>query len=188
MTNYLSGFLAHSLMVIVILSLLLGILYSINSISEKEFWAKTYEFAKTNFLIFLGFAILGLSIGLLSGSSLSPVIGHVIPSVLTFLGLIVVYQFASDKMPDVNKNIIAVSILLNCVFMLYGNEMSSIYRIKVENKKLLEEHNRKKDLESHKNELQLELNKELEKHKKEFQVEIKKLEYQLDSLKSKWKK
>ena len=52
MTQYLSGFLAHSLMVIAFLSLILGIIYSIKSISEKEHWDKAYEFVKTNFLIF----------------------------------------------------------------------------------------------------------------------------------------
>jgi hypothetical protein len=184
MTPYLSGFLAHSIIAIAFLSLLLGILYSVQSISENEYWERAYGFVKTNFLIFLGFAILGLSVGLLSGSSLSPVIGQVIPSVLTFLGLIVVYQFASDKMPSVNKNIIAVSILLNCIFILYGNEISSIHRMKVENKKALEEHNRKKDLESHKTNLLL----ELEKNKKEIQIDLKKIEYHLDSLRNTWDK
>lgn len=118
-----------------------------------------YEGYKKGFFVFWGFSLLGLTIGLLSGSSLSPVIGTVIPSTLTFFGLIVIYQFSTERHTDENKNIIAICILLNCVFMLYGNEMSSKFRMPFEENKRKAEHDFSKDIETHKNNLQIELKK-----------------------------
>ena len=52
----------------------------------------------------MSFSFLGLTVGLMSGLSKSPVVGVIIPSILTFYGGVIYYLFLFSNKENKNEN------------------------------------------------------------------------------------
>lgn len=86
------------------------------------------------FLINLGFSFMGLSIGILTGWSSSPVVGVVIPALLTFYGGMVSYSFLfkKEKSSQLNSIVLSGSLISISFFLIIGTDYGTSIRVKAE--------------------------------------------------------
>lgn len=153
-------------------------LYVVYSIGLLIFWTATFAVCKlvdkigrlsflkslsnlitSNILLIISFSELGLTIGLMTGSSLSPVVGNVIPGLLTFFGGIVVYVFLTDDNAERKQTREGGLLSIFCIsfFLLFGAEISGDLRVDWKEKQRIKDRQRDKDYEVFKNELKKEL-------------------------------
>lgn len=96
-------------------------------------------------VINIAFSFTGLSIGILTGWSSSPVVGVVIPALLTFFGGMVSYAFVFKKNSS-NKSdglIMAFSLISISFFLIIGTDYGTQIRVREErNKSIIEKQDR----------------------------------------------
>lgn len=100
----------------------------------------------------LAFAFIGLAVGLLTGWSSSPVVGVIIPALLTFFGGIITYGylFGSKKgyAKSMNGIVVSVSIAAMAFCIVYGTDYGVNIRSKAEFKHKTEEMHRQMEMET----------------------------------------
>ncbi len=98
-------------------------------------------------LIALSFSFLGLSIGILIGSSVSPVIGVIIPALLTFFGGFVTYVFIF-KGNSLNDGYAVATIISSLsFFLILGADYAASMRVRYEKELRLFDENQKRQFE-----------------------------------------
>jgi len=119
----------------------------------------------TSYFLMLGFSFIGMTLGLLTGLSVNPVVHAVIPALLTFLTGITAYLFIKKDFDPANRRMAVTSLVFITLFLVYGLEVGSKIRAmsELENRRI--EQIYQKDLEKYKYEL------------KAYELELK-LEYQ----------
>lgn len=84
------------------------------------------------FLPTVGFSILGLAIGILTGLSRTPVVDITIPALLTFLAGFVTYVFITPKYNFENRLMASLAIFSMAFFLLYGSDKGADARVEYE--------------------------------------------------------
>lgn len=86
------------------------------------------------YLYFLAvtFSFLGITIGLLVGTSLSPVIGVVIPALLTFFGGFITYSFVFRNKSKKDGYVMLIILFSVSLFLTIGSDYGAKYRIAYE--------------------------------------------------------
>ena len=121
----------------------------------------------SSYFLMLGFAFIGMTLGLLTGLSVNPVVHAVIPALLSFLTGLTAYIFIKKDFELSNRKIAATSLIFITLFLVYGLEVGSKIRIKSELENRRIEHIYQKDLEKYKYELKAyDLDLEVEYRKK----------------------
>ena len=108
---------------------------------------------EVSYFLLLGIAFIGMTLGLLTGLSVNPVVHAVIPALLTFLTGLTAYIFIKKDFELTNRRIAVSSLVFITVFLVYGLEVGSKIRIKSELENRRIELIYKKDLEKYKSEL-----------------------------------
>lgn len=81
------------------------------------------------FLLAVSFSFLGLTIGIMVGLSESPVIGVVLPALLTFIGGFIIYAFVFSDNSKLGNGYVLMLILISLsFFLMLGSGYSSISR------------------------------------------------------------
>lgn len=111
------------------------------------------------YLLFLSvsFSFLGITIGLLIGLSLSPVIGVVIPALLTFFGGFITYSFVFKNNSRKDGYVMLLILFSISLFLIIGVDYGSKNRIAHENEAREEEEIRKKNYDIFKYNLEHEI-------------------------------
>lgn len=79
------------------------------------------------------FSFLGFTIGMNVGLSLTPVVGTIIPAVLTFIAGIAAYLFFNEKYNSMNNRAMALALIISISFFIQlGDEIGAKKRMKVE--------------------------------------------------------
>ncbi len=110
------------------------------------------ELADSYFLM-LGFSYIGMTLGLLTGLSVNPVVHSVIPALLTFLTGLTAYIFIKKDFDLTNRKMAVSSLIFITIFLVYGLEVGSKIRIKSELENRRIEHIYQQDMEKYKYEL-----------------------------------
>jgi hypothetical protein len=132
---------------------LFWILVLIIVVSLRLFWRFLQNNKISHYVSFasigLAFSFLGLSIGLLSGLSISPVVGVLIPALLTFFGGVLSYAFLFGKSQNSFENTLTLIIIVISVSfsLILGVDYGSSQRSKVEFLMKENELERKKNFE-----------------------------------------
>jgi hypothetical protein len=110
---------------------------------------------RLTFFLFLSiaFSFLGLSTGILIGLSLSPVIGVVIPALLTFFGGFMTYIFVFGKKAIEDGYVMMTIAITLSFFLILGSDYSASMRITYERELKIYEENQKKEFEIFKSNL-----------------------------------
>lgn len=106
-----------------------------------------------SYFLMLGFAYIGMTLGLLTGLSVNPVVHSVIPALLTFLTGLTAYIFIKKDFDLTNRKTAVSSLIFITIFLVYGLEVGSKIRIKSELENRRIEHIYQKDMEKYKYEL-----------------------------------
>lgn len=93
--------------------------------SEATFISEFRRILSYYFLAGVPVALIGYSVGFLTGISRSPAIGNVIPAVLAVIGGLSVYAFGSDNK---YKVVVAYCVSLLVVSLFYGTQSGSFER------------------------------------------------------------
>lgn len=128
---YIPIFVVYGLLIVFIWGLIFVVLLSASKwISSWDVLTQFKELVRKNFLLIISFSELGLAIGLISGSSLSPVVGAIIPAILTFFGGLMIYIFTTKGDDDsAIRNGGMLAIFCVSFFLLYGFEVSATFRM-----------------------------------------------------------
>ncbi|HTE01632.1 MAG TPA: hypothetical protein VK668_20230 [Mucilaginibacter sp.] len=107
-------------------------------------------------LLAISFSFLGLTIGILIGLSESPVIGLIIPALLTFFGGFIIYAFVFAAKKSVQDGYVLLIILL-CVsfFLMLGSDYGGRIRCEYDAQETEYKYYQKKDFELFKHNLSL---------------------------------
>ncbi len=112
-----------------------------------------------------------MTLGLLTGLSVNPVVHSVIPALLTFLTGLTAYIFIKKDFELANRKMAVSSLIFITIFLVYGLEVGSKIRIKSELENRRIEHIYKKDMEKYRYELKAyELERNFEYQKKLHQI------------------
>lgn len=100
-------------------------------------------------LLNTGFSFMGTTIGLMTGLSMSPVIGVVIPALLTLYGGILSYAFLFGKKESEKRNgvILAGALVSTSFFLMLGADYGAAQRNEFEDQLRAIEWNEKKSFE-----------------------------------------
>jgi glucan phosphoethanolaminetransferase (alkaline phosphatase superfamily) len=105
-------------------------------------------------MVAIAFSFLGLTIGIHIGLSVSPVVGIIIPSLLTFIGGFVIYVFVFTDKSKLQDGFVLLIILTSlCFFLMLGSDYACSVRNDYEAKLQNYLYNQKKDFEYFKSEL-----------------------------------
>ena len=130
-----------------------------------------------SYFLLLGFAYIGMTLGLLTGLSINPVVHAVIPALLTFLTGLTAYIFIKKDFEQANRKIAVSSLVFITLFLVYGLEVGSKIRAKSEMESRRIEQIFQKDLEKYKHELKAyDLEVELMHKKKLLELDCDSLE------------
>lgn len=138
------NYLTDAYLIFLLPILLWSILYIISNIVRR--FSSALKKVDGKFFVYLtiiniSFSFTGLSIGILTGWSSSPVVGVVIPALLTFYGGMVSYAFIFKK-SDTNKNdglIMACSLISISLFLIVGTDYGTSIRVREEsNNRIIE--------------------------------------------------
>ncbi|MEN8226460.1 MAG: hypothetical protein ABFS05_13985 [Bacteroidota bacterium] len=130
-----------------------------------------------SYFLLLGFAYIGMTLGLLTGLSLNPVVHAVIPALLTFLTGLTAYIFIKKDFEQANRKIAVSSLVFITLFLVYGLEVGSKIRAKSELETRRIDQIYQKDFEKYKHELKAyDLEIELLHKKKLLKIECDSLE------------
>jgi hypothetical protein len=130
----------------------------------KPIVKRLFKLSETNkigfyfYLIAVSFSYLGLTIGLLIGLSLSPVIGVVIPALLTFFGGFTTYIFVFGKKTPEEGYLMSLIIISLSLFLILGSDYGAAIRNKYTNNKDEYDYKMKERFEEFKNNLLYEKN------------------------------
>ena len=102
----------------------------------------------------LGFAILGLSLGIIVGNSRDPVVEAAITGLMTIYGGFVVYIFGKDAKPA-QRQLAGVALILLPIALAYGVHLGASYRIVGEGEIKKRDQWLEKDLAEYKTDLEL---------------------------------
>ena len=106
-------------------------------------------------LLAIAFSFLGLTIGIHIGLSESPVIGVIIPALLTFIGGIMIYAFVfSDKHKMQDGYVLLVIMISLSFFLMLGSDYACSVRVDYDAKEQDYLYAQKKDFEIFKSELE----------------------------------
>jgi hypothetical protein len=128
---------------------------------------------KDFFFVIIGFSYIGMTLGLLTGLSLSPVVQAVIPALLVFMTGLSAYMFRgkeskpneTSKESELKNYKIAVSALIFIsVFLMYGLEIGSGIRAASEYETKIIERDFKNEQLKFEKKLELQYLKELKKY------------------------
>jgi hypothetical protein len=92
---------------------------------EQKFWFEFFRVLGWYFFAGIPIALVGYSMGFLTGISRSPAIGNVLPAVLAVIGGLSVYVFGSDSK---YKSVVGYSVSLLVVSLFYGTQSGSFER------------------------------------------------------------
>jgi hypothetical protein len=130
-----------------------------------------------SYFLLLGFAYIGMTLGLLTGLSINPVVHAVIPALLTFLTGLTAYIFIKKDFEQANRKIAVSSLVFITLFLVYGLEVGSKIRAESEMESRRIDQIFQKDLEKYKHELKAyDLEVELMHKKKLMELECDSLE------------
>jgi hypothetical protein len=105
-------------------------------------------------LVAIAFSFLGLTIGIHIGLSESPVIGVIIPALLTFIGGFMLYVFVFTDKSKVQDGFVLLIIMISlCFFLMIGSDYACTVRVNYDAKLQDYLYNQKKDFEYFKSEL-----------------------------------
>ncbi len=105
-------------------------------------------------LVAIAFSFLGLTIGLHIGLSESPVIGLVIPALLTFIGGFMVYVFVFTDKSKLQDGFVLLIIMISlCFFLMLGSNYASSVRSEYDRQLQDYLYDQKKDFEFFKSQL-----------------------------------
>jgi len=108
-------------------------------------------------LLSIAFSFLGLTIGILIGLSESPVIGLIIPALLTFFGGFIIYAFVFASKKKIEDGYVLLLILLSVsFFLMLGSDYGGSARCDYDAKESEYEYAQKKDFELFKHNLSIE--------------------------------
>jgi hypothetical protein len=92
---------------------------------QEKFWPEFRRVLSWYFLAGVPIALVGYSMGFLTGISRSPAIGNVLPAVLAVIGGLSVYVFGSESK---YKAVVGYSVSLLVVSLFYGTQSGSFER------------------------------------------------------------
>lgn len=87
---------------------------------------------KVLYPISIGFSFLGLTIGVFSGLSMSPVVGTIVPAFLTFLGGFITYFFTKETGSHINRLIAIICLIIVPPSLILGGLSGAKERKKYE--------------------------------------------------------
>lgn len=89
-----------------------------------------------NFSLIFSMAALGGLVGYTTGASITPVLGAILPAILTLIGSIVGYLFGKDSLKQ-HRGVIAASfvgLLISCVFNVFVGITTKQFHIEIMNR------------------------------------------------------
>ena len=134
-----------------------GVVYSIIAWLKRKFKKTKNELLPGSilyfFLLSVSFSCLGLTIGLLIGLSISPVIGVVIPALLTFFGGFITYAFVFGNKKEEDGYIMIIILFTVSFFLILGSDYGASMRAVFQQETRDIENNEKRAFEEYKNNL-----------------------------------
>jgi hypothetical protein len=171
MESYMSVYMGYYFLVALYVLLIYFIIRSIGIITRKlNIKISMFDGLSDSYLLILGFSYIGMTLGLLTGLSLNPVVQAVIPSLLTFMTGLTAYIFINKETEQnttkyeaqqKNQKMAVTALIFVSVLLMYGLEIGSKIRAKSELESKRIEQIYTKDLERYKYEL-LRYEKDLE--------------------------
>ena len=101
----------------------------------EELNTTSYKFL---YFVSIGFSFLGLTMGLFTGLSMTPVVGTIVPAFLTFIGALITYIFFKENESLINRIIAIECLIFLSVFLFIGgyNGIQQRKIVEIEQKKL----------------------------------------------------